>query len=515
MTPVPADPNSFDAWVELGRRMLAAGREAEAIRCFESAARLRPEPGQHLALANHLLRLGRASDAAVHFEQALRLAPADVSLRCRISQTLLDVHQPEAAETVARDALRLDPASLPARLNLAIALLIRNRLEESIEQLQQILAHDDRSAVANSKLGQALARLGRFDEAEAAARRAIKLEPNSSRHWADLAKVLFHKSSAEEALAAARRGIALNPDDFVPHTYAGQALLRLGRWEEGWAEHEWRLRAGLFTPLGLPTWDGAPLGDRSILLQAEQGFGDGIQFIRYASQVRQRCGRVIVRCHPWLKDLLATAEGVDEVITLDQPPPPEAAAAIWTMSLPHRFGTIPAEVPYLRHNPARTQKFRSAIGADETRLKVGLVWKGNPTHPDDRLRSMRFATLAPLILVPGVRFFSLQKDPGPDSPDMPDLARLCDDFADLAAAMSLLDLVITVDTAAAHLAGALGKPVWTMLAHPPEWRWMEQRTDSPWYPTMRLFRQSTPGDWSNVARDVAAALRDRVNSKAR
>jgi Flp pilus assembly protein TadD len=509
MTPEPADPNSYDAWVDLARQLAAAGREEEAIRCFESAARLRPEPGQHLALGNHLMRLGRAQDAAAHFEQAMRLAPSDVALRTRISQTLLNAYQPEAAETVARDALRLDAAALPAMLNLALALLQQNRLEDAIDQFEQVLRRDDRCAIAHSKLGQALARLGRFTEAESAARRAIELEPQSSRHWADLAKVLWHKPSAEEALAAARRGIELNPNDFVPHAYAGQALLRLGRWDEGWIEHEWRLRAGLVKPIALPTWDGSPLGDRAILLRAEQGFGDGIQFIRYAPLVRERAGRVVVQCHPWLKDLFAIVAGVDEVITLDDSLPP-AAAAIWTMSLPQHFPEISATVPYLRHDAAREQKLKHIIGAAPG-LKVGLVWQGNPTHPDDRLRSVPFTTMAPLMLTPGVRCFCLQKNGAPGT--MPDLAALCDDFADLAAAMSLMDLIITVDTAAAHLAGALGKPVWTLLAHPPEWRWMEQRTDSPWYPTMRLFRQPAPGDWDSVVREVAAALADRVNSK--
>jgi Flp pilus assembly protein TadD len=414
-----------------------------------------------------------------------------------------------------RQAIALKPGLVAGHLNLGVVLYKTGQNEAAAAALKQATTLDPKSALAHSNLGMILEVLNRLDEAESATRRAHELAPDNVTFACNYAIVLGRLQRYAEALPILQRAIQLDPSDAFAHALAGLALLNLGELRQGWKEFEWRDRRWNTRRLAPLTWDGSPLDGKTIILRAEQGLGDTIQFVRYAPMVHdQRGGRVWIECQPQLKDLLKTVHGVEAVYSTQEAVPP-ADFEIWMMSLADRFQTtvqtIPAAVPYVRHDPARTQKFRAAIGA-ETGLKVGLVWRGNPNHPDDRLRSMPFATLAPLMLVPAVRLFSLQKDAAPNSPALPDLARLCDDFADLATAMSLMDLVITVDTAPAHLAGALGKPVWTLLANPPEWRWMEQRADSPWYPTMRLFRQSTPGDWSGVVRDVAAALADRVNS---
>jgi hypothetical protein len=265
------------------------------------------------------------------------------------------------------------------------------------------------------------------------------------------------------------------------------------------------------------------LNGQAIALRAEQGLGDAIQFVRYATLVHeQRGGRVFVECPPALKDLMKTVRGVEAVHAWNEPSPP-AELEIWMMSLPARFDTtletIPADVPYLRHDPARVARFEAVLGRASS-LKIGLNWAGNPEHIRDATRSMPLATLAPLLDVPNVTWISLQKGPAQardaaamEQLGLRDAGSLCHDLADTAALMSQLDLVITVDTAPAHLAGALARPVWNLLAWHTDWRWLEKRSDSPWYPTMRLFRQPAPGDWESVVRDVSAAIKIRLSGK--
>jgi hypothetical protein len=364
-----------------------------------------------------------------------------------------------------------------------------------------------------------------MEEAEALCRRAIELDAADPRHWADLANVLLWNHRAPDGLEAARHGIELNPGDELAHIHAGEALLMMGRFKEGWAEYEWRVRGWPLPPAGRKIWDGSPLNGDALLLRAEQGIGDTIHFVRYAGLVRQRGGRVIVESPPETHKLLEAARDVEQVVAPGQAPP-DVKWEVWMMSLAHRFGTtlqtIPAEVPYLTHDPARAQRLRPFVETARG-LRIGLVWAGNPKYSHDRQRSCPFEAIVPLTRVSGVSCFSLQRGPTQardaarvDEVDMINLANECRDIADLAAAISLLDLVVTVETSAAQLAGALARPVWTLLAYDADWRWMTGRNDSPWYPTMRLFRQPARGDWDSVIREVAEALRrevaDRVNS---
>src|SRR5262249_42315398 len=268
--------------------------------------------------------------------------------------------------------------------------------------------------------------------------------------------------------------------------------------------------------------DGRLLPDQTVLLQAEQGFGDTIQFIRYAPLVRACCARVVLQCPGALVRLMATVDGVDEV-TPEVEPPTGAAARAPLLSLMHLFATrletIPASVPYLAADPARIAKFRERI-AGAAGLKVGLVWAGSPKHKNDRNRSIPLDALAPLLAMEGVTFISLQK--GERAAEITenygqrviDLGPHLDDFADTAAAMSCLDLVIAVDTAVAHLAGALAIPVWVLLPFAPDWRWLQEREDNPWYPTMRLYRQPAIGDWGAMLHRVAADLQSPTRATA-
>jgi len=308
------------------------------------------------------------------------------------------------------------------------------------------------------------------------------------------------------------------------HWNLALALLVQGHFPEGWEEYEWRWKTkGLLSPRQLlpqPLWDGRPLAGRAILLHAEQGLGDTIQFIRYLPLVAQRGGRVIVECQPELQRLVQAMTPDIPVLARGQPLP-DFAFQCPLLSLPKALGTtlatIPATVPYLHADAQNVQMWRDRLAGHGSALKVGLIWAGNPHHKNDRNRSVKLASLAPLAQVPGVQFYSLQKGAAaaqaktpPPGMDLIDRTDDLQDFADTAAMIANLDLVIAVDTSVVHLAGALAKPVWTLLPYCPDWRWLLKRQDSPWYPTMRLFRQPEIGDWDSVIQQLAAALANRL-----
>jgi hypothetical protein len=316
-----------------------------------------------------------------------------------------------------------------------------------------------------------------------------------------------------------RRAIELDPSFAEGHWNIALALLIQGKMIEGWQEFEWRWAKKDFSSLqrqfSVSLWDGSPLNGATILIHAEQGFGDTIQFVRYVPMVLARGGKVIVECHPPLVPLLAGIKGVTAVFPFGAPLP-SYQCHVPMLSLPRIFGTtleaMPEEFPYLT-----VHQERKVLWADRLPvvpgLKVGLVWGGSTHHLNDTLRSIAFRQLEPLLGLGGVTFFSLQiGKAGEDvtssqyAGKVVDLTAQIEDFADTAAIVEQLDLVISVDTAVAHLAGALGKQVWLLLPFAPDWRWLLNREDSPWYPTMRLFRQSRLGDWESVISHVEIDL---------
>lgn len=375
-----------------------------------------------------------------------------------------------------RQAALLMPGDFKARSNLATALNAQGRYDAAATHFRGVLAAMPELAVAHYNLGNTLQRLHRFDEAAACYRHALALDPEYvDAHW-NLALV----------------------------------LLRAGRFDEGWPEYEWRWRRP-GTPLehrGAPAWDGGPLDGRTLLLVCEQGLGDTIQFARYLPLVTAQGGPVILRCQPELLRLLSGFPGVTRIVTREEPLPAfDIQSSL--MSLPGLFktepGTIPNEVPYLPEPDGPVPALPEGGG-----LKVGLVWGSSPTDPS---RSCPLDKLIALGRVPGVRLFSLQKgshaaDLGrtPAASCLEDLSGRIHDMADTAALIRQLDLVVTVDTSVAHLAGALGRPTWILLPHLADWRWLTGREDCPWYPTARLFRQAVPEDWDGVITRVVSAL---------
>jgi tetratricopeptide (TPR) repeat protein len=422
-----------------------------------------------------------------------------------------------------RTALDLDPRYAEAWNNLGCVMQLQGRLAEAADHFRKALEINPALAQANQNLGSLMRDPHRLEAAAENYRRAIREQPGDASLYVDLGNTLRDQEKFDEAIASFDAALKLKPDHAEAHFSKALVLLLKGELAQGWEEYEWRWRrepAARQFPVA--EWDGLPLPDGDLLLYAEQGFGDTLQFIRYAPLAARRCRRVIVECQAGLKSLVAAMPGVAQVVVPGEPLP-RFAARLPLLSLPRVFKTtletIPAEVPYLRADPEELRAWRARLAADGEALKVGLCWAGRPEQWDNTSRSAALDLLAPLGELRGVVFYSLQKGPAaaeaahpPAGMSLKDVSGELRDFSDTAALISSLDLVITVDTSVAHLAGALGAPAWVMLSRLPDWRWLLEGERCPWYPSMRLFRQETFGDWRPVAERLARALGERIGS---
>ncbi len=528
------------------------GDRGKARERLERALALDPEhAGAHQALARLLEAMGEADRALEHLSKAATLEPGNAALHDSLGLALFRRGRFEAAIAAYRTALDLEPENPEVLSNLGVAHHASGELEAALECYRMALAISPRHAAAHDNLGSALRELGRFDEAVAQHREAVALKPDLAHGYANLAAALAqteateeafanyrraldldpeaalshsnlgnlyrHQNRLDEAIAAQRRALAIDPECAEAHWGLANALLLAGDFEPGWAEFEWRLRlkelAGKWPKLPGRPWDGAAPGPARLLLSAEQGVGDTLQLVRYAPLIEAR-GGVILRCQRSLVRLMEGVPGIARVVAQGEPLP-EVELHASLMSLPRLFRTtletIPARVPYLAAPGTGAERFEAALGGAQGRRRVGIVWAGNPAHKNDHRRSCPLGHFLRLAELPGVALFSLQKEAPAgaplDDPRVTDLAPLLDDFAATAQAIERLDLVLSVDTAVAHLGGALGRPVWVVLPFAPDWRWLLARDDSPWYPSLRLFRQRRPGDWEGVFAEVAAALR--------
>jgi len=415
----------------------------------------------------------------------------------------------ESVEWLEAAAGKLPP-SLRVLSALGGACHAAGNLRRAAECYALCLQMDPRCGKTYHQLANVSYELREFALAAPLYRRALELDPENFALWNNLANTLRNLCELDDALAAYVRALAGRPDDPVIHANRGRTLLAAGRLDEGFREFEFR-----WQPLGLrtypqPVWKGESLPGKTLFVFAEQGLGDTIQFARYLRLARERVGRVVLECQPPLKSLLEHSRCADLIVAPgDDTPAFDVYAPL--LHLPSIFRTtvetVPANVPYLR--PPVAQKL-AEVPADQ--LKVGLAWAGNPAFLDDVIRSMPLADLEGVFRIPGITFFNLQfKMPARDeavfrSSPLVNSMEFVKDFGDTAAIISQLDLVISVDTAVAHLAGALGKPVWNLLGMPPDWRWMLHRRDTPWYPTMRLFRQAKAGEWRPVVAEVVKEL---------
>ncbi|MRW83383.1 tetratricopeptide repeat protein [Pseudoduganella sp. FT26W] len=425
------------------------------------------------------------------------------------------------AEECYLQALALQPLHVAARANLGYLKEQQGAVAEAEFHYRQAIALMPDHPQLHQNLGALLFKEKRLAESEAAMRAAAELAPDSPTAWSQLGALLVCTHREPEGEACYRQALALEPGHARAQFNLSYLLLRQARFEEGWYMLDARWQFDHF-PLSFdcPFWEGEPLNGKSIVLGLEAGHGDMIHFCRYAPMLKARgAQRVAVVCHPALRRLFATLPGVDHVHALGEALP--GGWDYWTrpMHLPGLFGTematIPADVPYLRADPALVQQWRGEL--PQQGLRVGLAWRGNANFENDADRSLpSLMSLAPLAAVADAHFVSLQKGAGeaealtpPAGMFVHPIAARLGDFADTAAVIANLDLVISVDTAVAHLAGALGKPCWLLLPdYRCDWRWMAERGDTPWYPSMRLFRQPRGGGWTPVIAEVAAALAD-------
>jgi tetratricopeptide (TPR) repeat protein len=529
------NPVFLEDLLRQAEHLMETGDKEEAIAIYEEIISVDQTCVQARINLGFLKQEKGELDAAIpHYREALALNPNIPQTAYNLGKIFEEQGQMEEAITHYEQALVAEQSFVPALINLAVALQEKGELLRAIELYRRALEIQPHSWEAYNNLATVLQEQGNLEEALEYYHKALELRPDFVEAINNLGRTFLEKGAVEDAIACYRRAIHLSPNHASAHLNLSLALLLVGDLENGLAEYEWRweikeFKTGHSCVIGgakntfsareyRPLWDGSDLQGKTILLHAEQGLGDSLQFIRYAAMVKNKGGRVIVACYPQVRRLFATVEGIDLLIVKGEPLP-EFDVQVPMLSLPYALGTkletIPANTAYL--SPPAGAEF--TLGSDRN-LKVGIVWAGNPKHRKNKQRSCSLSQFLPLLDVSGVSFYSLQIELSEAERTLlnqrliVDLSPHFGDLADTAAAIAKLDLVISVDTAVAHLAGALGKPVWILLAFSPDWRWLLEREDSPWYPSARLFRQHQRGDWEGVFARVAQAL-DAVAAASR
>jgi tetratricopeptide (TPR) repeat protein len=518
---IELEPGLIEAHHKLGILLYEIGHVRAAIAVFERATALFPgNAWAHAVLGDWHRDNGHPDRAACAYQRAIAAKPDWAEAHSSLGEALRLEGQLEPAMAACRQAIALQPGLAQAHNNLANALKEAGQLDAAIAAYRRASELAPNSAPICNNLGVGLKEAGHLDEARAIFQRAISLDPQFADAHNNLAACLREQGHFEEAMPILRRAIRLKPDFAIAHFNLAMSLLTRGDFAQGWEEYEWRWKCTEFSskPRGFsqPLWDGSDLENRTLLLHAEQGFGDTIQFIRYLPMVAKRGGRILLECQRELVRLLQSYSSICQLIPRGDPLPAFDLHCP-LLSLPRIFQTtvdsIPSKVPYLFPPQDLVERWRNQPQFANRPFKVGLAWAGSPAHRNDATRSLSLDQLAPLGRLSEVTFYSLQKGPAATQTTRPpagmtliDLSPDLHDFADTAAAISQMDLVIAADTAVCHLAGALRKPAWTLLRFAAEWRWLSGRADTPWYPSMRLFHQHSPGDWDSVLTQVATAL---------
>jgi Flp pilus assembly protein TadD len=515
-----------DAIIKLGNNLFSQGNYDEAIARFREALRLTPgNAAVHYNIGLALQRQGKYEQAVASYQHAIRIQPGLLVALNNLGAALKALDRLPEAVACYRQVLQLKPDYADVHANLGNALAVQDKLYEAVSSYQQALRLRPDNAQTHFNLGFALSKHGRAEEAKASFREALRLEPGYVEAHFNLG-ILFHEQgNLDQALTCYEQALRLDSGHALAHLNRALLWLARGDWPNGLPEFEWRWQTKDLPGYGMqqPRWDGSPLRGRTIFIFAEQGLGDTLHFIRYLPLVKQRGGYTIVECQQPLLRLLANFPGIDRLQARGSQLP-ECDVYAPLLSLPGIFGTlpgnVPAAVPYLQADAELVTQWRKELKAISG-FKVGIAWQGNLIKPDDVHRSIPLTSFALLAAVPGVRLISLQKGPGMeqlralgDRFPVIDLSNRLDEasgaFMDTAAVMKNLDLVISSDTAIPHLAGALAVPVWTALPAVPDWRWLLEREDSPWYPTMRLFRKKQHGTWEDVFDRMAGALKALV-----
>jgi tetratricopeptide (TPR) repeat protein len=521
---IDARPDLAEAHYNMGLVYQASGQLDEAIAGYDRAIRLKADyPEAHNNKGNVHKNKGELKAALTCFQRAIELKNDFAEPYFNAADVLSTVGKMEAAIDNYRQALRYRPDMIEAYNNLANALKIQGDIDAAIENYRQVIRLKPDLAEGHYNLGSTLRLREAFDEATFHLQQALQLKTDYAEAYNNLALTYKEQGDLDQAIEHFSRALQINPQLAEAHWNRSFTYLLNANFKDGWCDYEWRFQQARWKTLypyrhKTPIWDGKACPGKTIFIHDEQGLGDTLQFVRYIPLVKSRCREVIFETRQSLIPLLRGFPGIDRFVVRSDKPP---AGENWDfhsplLSLPRIFGTdlqtIPADVPYLKGENSKVAYWKSRIATEG--IKVGIVWAGRPMHTNDRNRSCRLTQFYPLGKMPGIRLIGLQKGGAADqAQQMPvgisltNYGREFGDFSDTAGLIENLDLVISVDTAVAHLAGAMGKPVWVLLPFVPDWRWMMDRSDSPWYPTMRLYRQKTRGDWRPVFQQIEKDLR--------
>lgn len=507
-----------------GSALFLLNEPAQAVDAFRQAVLLQPDYSEaHYNLGRALATMGEHAEAGNAFRKAIQYKPDFAWAMNDLGSTSRALQQLDVAEKHFRQATEIDPAEPAFWVNLGNTLADLARYDEAIEAYRRAQRLKPNSVEALSGTGHACWKQGKLSEALTAFRAALSIQPRSADLLYSVGTVLSELGNYDQAIDALQRAIKLDPTHARAHHNLGLLLLQKGDFSQGWSEYEWRSRAmpdcGYWREYAQPRWDGTSLQGKRILLHAEQGYGDVFQFARFIPHLAGLGATVLLQAFGSVVRLFNGMPGVEQVYCFEESLPPFDVHCPLP-SLPFLLGIssvdkIPSAVPYITAPPSLTTKMRALVQAASggSKLKVGLCWHGRP-HPPGR--SIDWAELAPLAGITDITFFKIFKEAetGQGNAEtasarinVVDLTGELNDFADTAALIQNLDLVITIDTAVAHLAGAMGVQTWILLKSDPDWRWMRGRQDSPWYPTARLFRQPRRGDWATVVQEVASVLR--------
>ena len=515
-------PDYAGALCNRGVTLHALKRFEEALASYDRALTLRPDyAGALCNRGNTLHTLKRFEEALASYDRALTVRPDFAEALCNRGLTLHALKRFNEATGICDDLLERHPG-LPVAL--ALKGMIRAEvgdLDNAIVFLENAIAGDARVANWHADLSGLYRTVYRCADAVRSGRMAVQLHPDNPQFLVNLARASIDIGDRDQAIACLVRALGVAPNDAAAHMELAQILLARGEMDAGWIEYEWRkdldIARGTLPRLTSAPWNGMRLPGK-LLLMSDQGFGDTIQFARFIPFAAERCAEILLACTRELEPVLSPIPGVSSYLTRWDKIPGHAAH-IRLSSLPHVLHTrldegVSATGAYLKAPADRCEVWRRQLDSQLAPGKrVGFAWAGRPTHPNDRRRTLKLAALAPLLKQPDIRWVSLQKPiPKADRADFAacgalDLSAALTDFGETAAVIANLDLVVAVDTAVAHLAGALGHPVWVMVSEPADWRWMLGRHDTPWYPSVRLFRQDVPGGWDKVVSEVANALK--------
>ncbi len=512
--------------LSLGNALQLAGRPNDALKVYERGVALKPDDAElWQGMAGVLVKLERRDDAVVSVQHALKLAPRNLEAINLCAKILFDLKRYDEALTFLDRSEAIEPGRAGLHQLRGLCLMRAMRFDEALVDYDRALKLDPHHAETHCNRGVALLRFGRSDEAIACFDRSLALKPNVVKTITNKAFVLAEQHNFEEAFRLYDRSLALDPDDALTRWNLAMHQLLTGDFEAGWAGREARWEAGVLTErkFDQPLWLGdVPIEGKTILLHADEGLGDVIHYVRYAPMVAALGARVVLEAPGAIHSLVTGMPGVWRDFPRGSAAMPEFDVHCPLSSLPlalrTRLDTVPAPLSYLPAVPqARLQEWRSRLGRHD-RFRVGLVWSGNPDHKNDHNRSMALNALSPILDLDAT-FVSLQKDPRDldkstlrERGDIVDVSEHLTDFVATAALVSCLDLVIAVDTSVAHLAAAFGRPVWLMLPFAPDFRWLLDRDDSPWYPSMRLFRQTETRDYAPVIGRVRTELQNLIGA---